>query len=76
MLYLIIFIGGLKLWEINFSCIAYFRTKLAQIFEIEDIAHMMLPRSEVINSYVVEVSSSSYMWLFAGLIFIAMLYDC
>ena len=33
------------------------RTKLAQLFTVEEIAHVLLPRAGVINSYVVEVST-------------------
>ena len=44
------FINHTKYW--NFK---YFRTKLFQVFTLEEIEHILLPRAKVVNTYVIEV---------------------
>ncbi|RYY86061.1 hypothetical protein EON63_06440 [archaeon] len=39
----------------EYICIYIFRTKLAQVFTVDEVRHVFLPQKEVVNSYVLKV---------------------
>ena len=45
-----------------YTYIVVLRAKLCQIFTLEELAHIFLPRKDVVNSFVVQVMKSYFVF--------------
>ena len=45
-----------------YTYIVALRAKLCQIFTLEEVAHIFLPRKDVVNSFVVQVMKSYFVF--------------